>query len=264
MIGRFKKSLKAYLGHAAGFSGIYARSFRSKMTIVAFHRVSDFLPADGITCSDATFEKFCRFFKKYFSVVPLSEQVNAIREGRDMGGTLAITFDDGYRDNFEVAAPILEAAGLPATFFIATGFIESSVTPPWDKHLPVQPGWMTWDQIRQLSGRGFDIGCHTDTHIDMGSCDESTVRAELVTSKRKLEDAIGKSVELFAYPFGGREHICARSMGLVRELGFVCCASCCGGTNDPKGNPFDLNRIGIAGWFETPHQFGLELLFNRV
>jgi peptidoglycan/xylan/chitin deacetylase (PgdA/CDA1 family) len=258
------KVVKAAGGHAAAAAGMYARDFSSKMVVIAFHRVNDQLPGDGLTCGGAKFEAFCRFFRRYFTVVPFSEQVAAVRDGRPMGGTLSITFDDGYRDNFEVAAPILRKLGLPATFFVTTGFIGSQVVPFWDELLPVQPGWMTWDHLRALAEQGFEFGCHTDTHIDLGSADERTIRTELELSRRKLQQELGLSTELFAYPFGGKQHINERSLELLREQGFSCCASCYGGSNTPLADPYDIRRIGIAEWFKTPHQFGFELLTNRV
>jgi peptidoglycan/xylan/chitin deacetylase (PgdA/CDA1 family) len=181
-----------------------------------------------------------------------------------MGGSLSITFDDGYLDNFQVAAPILRKLGLSATFFVTTRFIGSQFVPFWDESLSVQPGWMTWDQLRTLAAQGFEFGCHTDTHIDMASVDEQTVRAELEHSKGILRQELGVSTELFAYPFGGKEHINERSLQLVREQGFSCCASCYGGSNAPLADPYDIRRIGIADWYKTPHQFGFELLTDRA
>lgn len=261
---KLNKLIKAAGGHAAAAAGMYARDFSSKMVVIAFHRVNDQLPGDGLTCSGAKFEAFCRFFRRYFKVIPLSEQVAGVREGRPMGGTLSITFDDGYLDNFEVAAPILRKLRLPATFFVATSFVGSQTVPFWDELLPVQPGWMNWNQMRQLAAQGFEFGCHTDTHIDLGSADEQTIRMELELSKRKLRQELGVSTELFAYPFGGKQHINERSLELVREQGFSCCASCYGGSNAPLGDPYDIRRIGIADWYKTPHQFGFELLTNRA
>jgi hypothetical protein len=264
MSANIKKLIKAAGGHAAAAAGMYARDFSSKMVVVAFHRINNQLSGDGLTCSGARFEAFCRFFRRHFQVVPFSEQVAGIRAGHPMGGTLSITFDDGYLDNFEVAAPILRKLGLPATFFVATGFIGSTIVPFWDENLPLQPGWMSWDQLRTLAAQGFEFGCHTDTHIDMGSVDERTVRAELELCKHKLKHELDVSASLFAYPFGGTQHINERSLAVVRELGFACCASCYGGSNPPLGDPYNIRRIGIAGWFEIPHQFGFELLTNRA
>lgn len=258
------KRIKAILGSASGMAGIYARDFRWKMIIVAFHRVNDELPEDGLTCGSAKFEAFCRFFKEQFRIVPLSEQVAACHGWKDMGGTLSITFDDGYRDNFEVAAPILRKLGLPATFFVATGYIGSSITAPWDRDLRPAPGWMSWDQVRGLKAQGFEIGAHTDTHIDLGAADPDTIRAELRTCRQKLEREVGGTVSLFAYPFGGTDNISPAALELVRDAGFTCCVSCHGGANPPVTDAFHLARIGIAEWFATPNQFGFELVRERA
>jgi hypothetical protein len=258
------KRLKGVLGRAASVTGVFARNFRSKMVIVAYHRVNDDLPEDGLTCSSARFERFCEFFRAHFKVIPLSEQVTGCRAGRDMGGTLAITFDDGYRDNFEVGAPILRRLDLPATFFVTTGFVGTQSGAPWDRDLPRQPHWMDWDQVRALAAQGFEIGCHTDTHINMGTADERTVRAELEVSKRKLHEELGTPARLFAYPFGGRDNITAQSRELVREAGFVCCVSCFGGSNPSTASPFNLNRIAMGLGLSIPDQFGVDLVLGKV
>jgi peptidoglycan/xylan/chitin deacetylase (PgdA/CDA1 family) len=255
--------LKTLLGRAAGISGSCARAFRSTMLIVAFHRVNDQLAEDGLTCGSAKFEAFCRFFRRYARVVAFSEQVAGCSAGRDMTGTVSITFDDGYLDNFEVAAPILRALGLPATFFISTAFIGSRVIPFWDRELPRQPGWMSWDQVRSLLAQGFEIGGHTDTHINMGSAAADTVRRELEVSRQRIESELGIAPRLFAYPFGDRQHISERSRELVRDLGFESCASCYGGVNAVGTSPYHMKRIPIGGWFATPEQFGFEFVTGR-
>jgi peptidoglycan/xylan/chitin deacetylase (PgdA/CDA1 family) len=261
MAAGIRKQLKSVLDRVAGLTGAYERRFRLQMTIVAFHRVNDRLVGDPLTCSAAKFEAFCNFFLTHFSVLPLSEQVAGARAGKDLGGTLSITFDDGYFDNSEVAAPILRRLQLPATFLVTTGFIGSQITPPWDRNLPEQPGWMSWDDVRALHSEGFEIGCHTDSHLDMGKTDAETVRAELALSKQKLLDALRtSSVQLFAYPFGGPEHISQRSRELVREAGFTCCLSCHGGINAVRPDPFDLNRIAVDQWYTNPNVFAFEML----
>jgi hypothetical protein len=164
-----KITLKSVGGRIPGLTGIYSRRFRSMMTVVAFHRVNDQLPEHGITCGSAKFESFCRFFRRYFDVMPLSEQIAALHSDADLGGTLAITFDDGYLDNFEVPAPILRRMGLPAIFFVTSSFVGSQTVARWDRQPTQPPGWMSWDQVRTLASQGFEIGNHTDTHIDLAA-----------------------------------------------------------------------------------------------
>lgn len=259
-----KKMIKGFVGHAAEAAGIFDRDFRSKMVIVTFHRVNDWMAEDAITCSSARFMAFTRFFQEHFRVVRLSEQITACRNQISMGGTLSITFDDGYRDNFDVVAPILRGLGLPATFFVTTGFIGTEYRPPWDQHLSRQPGWMEWEHVRALRDQGFEIGAHTDRHIDLSTTGLDAIRTELADCRGKLQTALGAPPTLFAYPFGGQEHISPESLDLVREAGFECCLGAFGGVNPPVADPYQLNRISVGGWFATPQQLGLEILLRKA
>ena len=260
----YKKTLKRLAGRVAGPTGIFRRNFRSKMLIVAFHRVNDRLAADGLTLGAASFEAFCDFFTRYFTVVPLSEQVEGCHRGKAMGGTLSMTFDDGYVDNFEVAAPILKRRRLPASFLISSAFIGTDYMAPWDKGLRDPPKWMTWEQLRELSRQGFELGSHTHKHINLATTDPEAVRADIMASKETLERQLERPARLFAYPFGGRDSISEYSRRIVRDAGFDCCAGCFGGVNYGISDPYYLNRIGIAEWFATPEQLGLEILMNRA
>ena len=258
-----RRTIKGRIGRFAATSRMLEHRFRSKMVIVTFHRVSDAVPEGGLVHSSSKFEDYCKFFRRYFRVVPLSEQVAGCSAANELGGTLSITLDDGYRDNFEVAAPILLKLNLPATFFVVTGFIGTQIVAPWDRHLVRQPGWMDWDQLRSLSSDGFEIGSHTDSHLDLGVADAETARAELELSRRKLEEQLDKPAQLFAYPFGARKNISDVSLKLVRETGFSCCLACYGGPNALTTSPFNLTRISIAQGFENPDGFAFDMFFGR-
>lgn len=258
------KGIKGALGRFAGAAGLYASNFSSKMVVVAFHRVNDNVPEDGLTCTSARFEEFCAFFQRYFRIVPLSEQIRGCRERRDMGGTLSITFDDGYLDNYEVAAPVLCKLGLPATYFVVSGFIGTDFVPPWDNHLKPKLAWMNWDQVRGLRDLGFDIGAHTHSHINMGRESQQVISKELALCQETLERELGFRPRLFAYPFGGRSNISPLALSLVKAAGYECCLAAYGGVNPRVSDPFSINRIGIAEWFASPHQFGFEVIAGRA
>ena len=264
MLLKLKKSLKSGMGRAAEAAGFVDRHSRRAMTIVAFHRVNDELPEDGLTCRTEKFIEFCRFFLRNFRIVNLSEQVEACRRGLNMGGTLSVTFDDGYADNFTVAAPLLKTLKIPATFFVTTGFIGSKIVPPWDDQLLIPQQWMSWDQVRKLVSQGFEIGSHTDQHVKLSGCDPSVIRSDLQRSKDTLEREIGMRIGLFAYPFGGQGDISESSRTLIREIGFDCCLSCFGGVNRITSDPYYFQRVNIGAWFASPHQFALEFLLNRI
>ena len=232
--------------------------------VLAFHRVNSETAGDALTISPREFEDHCRFVRRHFDVISLGELVRRLEEEEDTGGTLVITFDDGYRDNAEVAAPILDELGLPATFFLITGFIGTDQVATWDQHLPDRPGWMSWDQVLELHRVGFELGAHTVNHVDMGSASSETIRSELRDSKRKLEEFLERDVDLFSYPFGGPEHITAEARALVKEAGFRCCPSSHGGVNPLGADPFTLNRVPMNRWFASPNHLAGSLILRRV
>jgi peptidoglycan/xylan/chitin deacetylase (PgdA/CDA1 family) len=98
---------------------------RGRLTILVFHRVHA-LP-DAMFPGEmhaATFRERMGWIREWFNVLPLDEAVTALSRGTLPARALAITFDDGYADNYTVALPILQQLQLPATFFVATGFLD--------------------------------------------------------------------------------------------------------------------------------------------
>ncbi len=98
---------------------------RARLSVLIFHRV---LPEpDPIFPGEIDvprFDAICRWVRQWFNVLPLDTAVSRLREGALPARAAAITFDDGYADNHDHALPLLRQHGLPATFFIASGFID--------------------------------------------------------------------------------------------------------------------------------------------
>src|SRR3954470_6150231 len=96
-----------------------------RLSVLAYHRVlAERDPLLAGEPSAAEFEHRMRWVKANFEVLLLGEAVRALREGRLPRRSLCITFDDGYADNYRIALPILRRLALPATFFVATGFLD--------------------------------------------------------------------------------------------------------------------------------------------
>jgi peptidoglycan/xylan/chitin deacetylase (PgdA/CDA1 family) len=257
-----KRRLKAKLGATAFTARAQRVLLRHSAVVVAFHRVDDRLKGNPISCTVDEFRRFCDFFQKHFEIVSTSEVLRRLHRGADLSGCLAITFDDGYRDNFDNAAPELEARGLPATFFVASGFIGTETQPWWDQEYGVQAHWMNWEQVRSLHQRGFEIGAHTVNHVDLGVVDAETGAREIRDSRATLERELGAPVSLFAYPYGRREQISETNRSMVREAGLACCFSCYGGLVQRGADPYRLERTPITPWHVAPGQLGFELLFR--
>ncbi len=256
------RKLKAIAGMLAYRTGLYRKFFKNKAVIVLFHRVDDGLAEqrDPITCSRKTFQQYCDFFKRYFTVVSLSELVAKVKAGEDVSQHAVITFDDGYEDNFELAAADLQERELPACFFVVSDFIETNRQAPWDEDAGVKSYWMGWDEVKALVEQGFEVGAHTRNHLDLGTIHGETARDEILGSKERLEQELGTTVNLFSYPFGRRDQITEENRQIVRDAGFDCCVSAYGGTVTTGADPYRLERIAASNWFVSPYHFGFEAM----
>jgi hypothetical protein len=216
--------LYKYSGAARAGEAFLWRTGQGFMSILLFHRVTDAIPEDGLTVGTARFRAVCTMLRKNFRVVPLAEVFDTVRARRPMvPRTVAVTFDDCYRDNL-FAARVLKEIGLPACFFVPTGYVGTDHVFPWDRHLPPMPN-LSWDEVREMAAMGFEIGSHTVTHCDLGAVSPAQAWEEVVTSKAEIERQLRRSIRWFAYPFGGPEHFRPEWVPLLREAGYEGCVS---------------------------------------
>ena len=249
---------KDLIGRALFYSGAYRRFSSDRGVVLAYHSISD--AVSPVTCSPKAFERQCRLLAKYFDVVSVDEFLRILKTGRSLEGKTAITFDDGYADNFEIAAKVLSQYNLPATFFVATRFIGSDHVAWWDEQSGIQSRWMTWDDVRALSDSGFTIGGHTQRHVDLASVDPILAEKEIRDCRDDLRRELGIDSTLFAYPYGRPENINAALVEIVRQNGFECCFSCHGGIVNPTDSAFELLRLPVSSWHISAYHLGAQIL----
>jgi len=138
-------------------------------------------------------------------VVSLSALVDAI-EGRVNlpPRSVVITFDDGWESQYEDAFRVLQQYHFTATFFIYTSAIGNG------------PGFMTWDELRQMQQAGMTIGAHSRTHPEMTKKGVSLSK-EIDGSREDIQKNLGTTPDLFAYPYGDWDD---RVASAVRAAGF--------------------------------------------
>lgn len=117
-----------------------------------------------------------------------------------------LTFDDGYRDNYENAFPILEQYGFKGTFFIPTEFIDVGYAP-----------YMTWEMIAEMARAGHRFEPHSRTHIDMRGQDRETLIWQILGPQETLAYHIGYTPKYFSYPSGWYDQAV---IDMLRELNF--------------------------------------------
>jgi peptidoglycan/xylan/chitin deacetylase (PgdA/CDA1 family) len=271
-----------------------------------------------------TFEMHMALLAAEFNVLPLGEAAARLAGGRLPARAASITFDDGYADNEQIALPILKRLGLPATFFVSSGFsgggamfndvvIETVRHAPAGAHDLSELGlgshrfddsasrraaidaligqikyrapaeraalaaqlpsalrstmpknlMMTPAQIRRLHDEGMEIGAHTVNHPILASIGEDQARAEILGSKRQLEEITGAPVTVFAYPNGrpGRDYR-AEHVRLVQEAGFRAAVSTLGGVAHSGSDLFQLPRYGL--WDRSAVRLGVRMLAGYI
>jgi peptidoglycan/xylan/chitin deacetylase (PgdA/CDA1 family) len=225
-------------------------------SILLFHRVSN-TSSDYITTRPDLFDDLMREIKSEFEPTPLSILVEAIQSRTPPAPkTVAITFDDAYGDTFRYAAPILLKYGIPATFFITSGYIGTDKSYPWDAETDQNNDVMNWEEVKELARSGFEIGSHTVNHLNLGHSSFEAIRDEMVRSKSQIENVIQKEVKSFAYPFGWKDSIALSGPEIAQEAGYECCCMAYGGKVTEKSNPYYLHRIGS---YPTLIEFMMEL-----
>jgi peptidoglycan/xylan/chitin deacetylase (PgdA/CDA1 family) len=136
---------------------------------------------------------------------------------------VVITFDDGYADFHEVALPVLERHGFPATVFVSTGWIDDAGAEAAGRPLDRM---MSWRQIDEAAATGIEFGGHSHSHPQLDQLPPPVLRDELGRSKSLLEDRLGAPVTTMAYPYG---YSSARVRREVRSAGYT---TACAVAND--------------------------------
>lgn len=238
--------LKAYLQVTAPWRLAMDRLRRARrnepVQILFYHRVANEHP-NPWTISCEAFRQQVEYLASRFDVVSLTEAQRRIRRGSNRRPTAVITFDDGYADNMQFAAPLLLERRLPFTYFVTSGNVQSGQPFPHDLELGVPLAPNTPGQIRQLAAAGVEIGAHTRTHADLATVDEDQLRSEILGSKHDLERMTGKAIRYFAFPFGQPQNMTSEGFEVARLAGFAGVCSAYGGYNFPGGDPFHLERF---------------------
>ena len=141
-------------------------------------------------------------------------------------GRAALTFDDGLVDNLETLAPLLAELGATATVFVVSGWLgEPHPAAPWTRIV-------TADELRDLHGRGVEIGGHSTTHADLSRRTYDQALEELSRGKQELEEVLGEPIEVAAYPYGRTSPEAIRA---ARDAGFraACSTSARGSWDEP-------------------------------
>lgn len=157
--------------------------------------------------------------------------------------SILVTVDDAYRSVLEVAWPLLKSRGIPLTLFVATDPVDAG-----------QPGYLGWDEIRELEGHGVVIGHHGAAHAHLSRMSSPDALKDIRRASRRFEAELGHVPKLFAYPYGEYSPALER---VIRRQGFSAAFAQYSGAIG-KGSPvFSLPRFAINEHFGGRERFRL-------
>jgi len=179
--------------------------------------------------SERSFDQHVRLLVRSYRCVGIDELGDWL-DGDDQDGKppCAITFDDGWEDNYHVAFPILQRYRAPATVFLVTGAVGSV-------------GRLGWDQVSEMERAGISFGSHTVSHPLLGECDEVRIRQELERSRNEIFSRLRSPSKWFCYPKGSYNPR-VRSLASQYYRGAVTTRT---GWVQRRDDPFTVHRIGV-------------------
>ncbi len=209
-----------------------------EVPIIMYHHIAAPPPdADAIrrdlSVSPQALEEQLRYLVEAgYHPITLRQLVMHLQSGQPLPEKpVILTFDDGYRDNYTHAYPLLKEYGFVATFFIVSGPIDFG-----DKE------YMTWEQIELMSAEGMDIEDHSYSHPDLAGQPQDFITRQILAPQEAIEAHSGQEVRFFCYPAGSYDQTVIEVLKAAHFWGAV---STKAGVWHSSEHPFELKRLRV-------------------
>jgi len=223
---------------------------KSSLTILCYHNID--LPSPKDSPYSVTSLRFVEELKALktagFDFVSYSQVESFYLTGVPLPArSVLVTFDDGHRNIFDNAYPILKKMKIPWLLFV----FPTAIGGGHDK------GYMDWNDVQTLRKDGVAIGSHSFDHpfltrpgkeIASPAAYDEWLKKELSYSKKLIEEKLGAKVTAFASPFGALNEVVQRH---IKKAGYSLAFNVFGSNNDDRTDPLQLNRIIVLGT-DTP------------
>lgn len=175
-----------------------------------------------------------RLLAEGYTAISLYTVIDALQRGAPLPDKpVVITFDDGYRDNYENAFPLLRARGMPATIFVVTDFIDEQ-----------RPEYLTWDMAREMLQAGISIESHGRNHFSLAGRDDDYLVWQALGSLETIEYELGVRPRFVSYPAGEYDQ---RTIDIFKSANYWAGATTVQGATLNNAQLFELPRIRVHG-----------------
>ncbi len=231
---------------------------RLNATVFIYHRVGEAKYPTTNVSVERLKEQLAYLAANRYNVIPLSELIDALKNGQGLPGkTAVITFDDGYRSVYAAAWPLLRSYGFPFTVFLYVQAVDRGY-----------PDFLTWEEVGEMKAAGVDFQDHSYSHHRLADwpagMDEQAYRAwvsaDLAKGFHVLQERLGYPPRFFAIPYGEYNSIVIEE---AKKIGYATVLTQDPGSVSGETDPFLVPREPILGreWGEIEHF--IEVL-NRV
>jgi peptidoglycan/xylan/chitin deacetylase (PgdA/CDA1 family) len=213
--------------------------FQTGVPVLMYHKIAN--PPTGARLKGLYVrpERFAQQLTELHQAGFVSCRPGTAHEGNGSQRRMALTFDDGFHNVWKHALEPLAARRFSATQFLVANFIGR--LNQWEmREGEVREPLMDVAQVRDWLRAGHRIGSHSLSHPYLTRLSMRDAREEIVTSKKKLEDTFGVTVEDFCYPYGNWNETVR---DLVMEAGYRTACAADFGVNTAAVSPFSLRRI---------------------
>jgi peptidoglycan/xylan/chitin deacetylase (PgdA/CDA1 family) len=213
------------------------------MPVLCYHGFGPERPKDLYSFSPQRFEQELSWLKTagYRSVT--LEQIGAFCRGEQAGlpdKPVCITIDDGYRSGLTVAADLLEKYGFRAVYFVVAD------------QAGVSKNYLSFEDMRQLLKRGFEIGLHSASHANLAKIKkkesveqyQQRLEKEIVAAKLTIEQGLGQKIVSMSYPYGAYNDTVVKT---VKKAGLSLGFSVTNGVNPAGTDPYRIRRMLLQG-----------------
>lgn len=208
--------------------------------VLMYHRIADLTEKEArsplmrdLTVSPSDFEEQMKYLvDNGFTLLLAREIEEAVKQGKSLPEkAVAVTMDDGYKDNFEEAFPILRKHKLPATIFLVTSTVDTA-------------GHLSWDDVLIMHKKQVGYGSHTVHHYELTALPLMQLDYELRESKRIIEEKLIERITSIAYPAGKYNQTVAER---AKEAGYLAGWKKGGGPVQPGDDMYLLPRVRVHG-----------------
>jgi len=226
--------------------------FRSaRVPILMYHYIST-PPADadayrrGLSLPPEVFAQHLDFLQEQgYTTIHLQDLISYLQRGEPPlpEKPIILTFDDGYRDNYENAFPILKDHGMVGTFFVITDFADRAAEDP------AYARYATWDMWKEMYDASMEIGSHSRDHPNLRGQDEDFLVWQALGSSQTIAANLGQPPRVLAYPTGSYDEDVIR---VFHAAGFWGAVTTQPGVEHDNQHLFELKRLRILAETEVP------------